>query len=183
MSEELIVRNCSPTLAGMKSASMFSYKFSSPEELTCDLRALNRKLVSKGLVFIPIRVKNDSALIYVYRPSHLARDLACSEARCILSEKGYECDNLLKCLAKLRKKLSPGGDFPHEIGLFLGYPPRDVKGFIENRAKKEKYTGTWKVYGDVKSAKQSFSKYRKCTDVYLNLLKRGKPLEHLAVSV
>lgn len=66
MSEELIVKNCSPTLAGMKSASMFSYKFSSPEALTCDLRELNRKLVSKGLVFIPIRVKNDSALIDIY---------------------------------------------------------------------------------------------------------------------
>ena len=29
----------------------------------------------------------------------------------------------------------PSGEFPHEVGLFLGYPPEDVRGFIENHAK------------------------------------------------
>lgn len=28
-----------------------------------------------------------------------------------------------------------GGEFPHEIGLFLGYPLGDVKGFIKHKAK------------------------------------------------
>ena len=26
------------------------------------------------------------------------------------------------------------GEFPHEVGLFLSYPPEDVKGFIDHRA-------------------------------------------------
>ena len=33
------------------------------------------------------------------------------------------------------------GEFPHEVGLFLGYPPEDVKGFIDHRANNFKCAG------------------------------------------
>ena len=32
------------------------------------------------------------------------------------------------------------GEFPHEVGLFLSYPPEDVKGFIDHRANNFKCT-------------------------------------------
>ena len=38
--------------------------------------------------------------------------------------------------------------FPHEIGIFLGYPLADVAGFIRNKGRNCKCIGTWKVYGD-----------------------------------
>ena len=34
------------------------------------------------------------------------------------------------------------------MGLFLSYPPEDVKGFIDHRANDFKYAGLWKAYGD-----------------------------------
>ena len=40
------------------------------------------------------------------------------------------------------------GEFPHEVGLFLSYPPEDVKGFIDHRASGFKCAGLWKVYGN-----------------------------------
>lgn len=46
------------------------------------------------------------------------------------------------------------GEFPHEVGLFLGYPPEDVEGFIENKARSCKITGYWKVYSDEEKAKR-----------------------------
>ncbi len=52
-------------------------------------------------------------------------------------------------------------DFPHEIGLFLSYPPEDVAGFIANHASLGKCTGTRKVYGDVQTAKITFARYEK----------------------
>ena len=64
------------------------------------------------------------------------------------------------------KRIKSGNEFPHEIGLFLGYPPEDVDGFINNGAKGAKYVGTWKVYGDESIAKRTFAQYknvRKCT--------------------
>ena len=46
------------------------------------------------------------------------------------------------------------GEFPHEVGLFLGYPPEDVEGFIENKACSCKLTGYRKVYSDEEKAKK-----------------------------
>ena len=35
------------------------------------------------------------------------------------------------------------GEFPHEVWLFLSYPPEDVKGFIDHRASGFKCAGLW----------------------------------------
>ena len=39
------------------------------------------------------------------------------------------------------------------MGLFLSYPPEDVKGFIAHRANDFKCAGLWKVYGDEEKAR------------------------------
>ena len=49
-----------------------------------------------------------------------------------------------QCLARLIERLKDADEFPHEIGLFLGYPPEDVEGFIQE-PNGQKYTGIWKV--------------------------------------
>lgn len=78
--------------------------------------------------------------------------------------------------------LRQDAEFPHEIGLFLGYPPEDVQGFMENKAARHKLAGCWKVYGDVDAAQQTFARYKKCTRVYLDQWRRGATLERLTVS-
>lgn len=42
--------------------------------------------------------------------------------------------------------------FPHEIGLFLSYPPEDVRGFIEHKGHESKCEGCWKVYAVIYGA-------------------------------
>lgn len=39
--------------------------------------------------------------------------------------------------------------FPHEMGLLLGYPIEDVVGFMEHSGKEYLYSGYWKVYENV----------------------------------
>ena len=75
------------------------------------------------------------------------------------------------------------GEFPHEVGLFLSYPPEDVKGFIDHGAGGFKCAGLWKVYGDEEKARSLFEKYRKCTEIYCALWQSGSRLEQLAVAV
>ena len=75
------------------------------------------------------------------------------------------------------------GEFPHEVGLFLSYPPEDVKGFIDHRANCFKCAGLWKVYSDEEKARSLFEKYRKCTEIYCALWQSGSKLERLAVAV
>ena len=180
MSEEMIVRYCSPTLAGIKTGSLFSAAFSSRRECVETLRRWNTLLRGKGLRAIPFANKNGRTSIYVYRVSRLGSDFKNAELRCILSERGYDCDCPERCIARLARKLKSGAEFPHEIGLFLGYPPEDVSGFINNG--KCRLTGAWKVYGDISCAERTFAQYKKCTRIYSELFHKGKSVERLTVA-
>ena len=72
------------------------------------------------------------------------------------------------------------GEFPHEVGLFLSYPPEDVKGFLEHRPCK--CVGCWKVYENEEAAKKTFAKYKACTRVYCRQLASGIDIERLTVA-
>ena len=78
----------------------------------------------------------------MFRPGKLVRDLEQKDAAPILEEAGYEPGDCVGCIRRLIDRLHAGGEFPHEIGLFLGYPPEDVRGFIDNRAKTSSSSAT-----------------------------------------
>lgn len=183
MSEESIIRHCSPTLAGLKTGNMFNCAYESREEMREAICKWNGKLRSKGIRILPLRYKDDSALIYLYRPSLLSKDMENKEVCRMLAERGYDLANCERCIVHLIKRLSDYSVFPHEIGLFLGYPPEDVRGFIENSACGCKCIGCWKVYGDRERAEKTFLKFKKCTQIYLDLWKKGKSIERLTVTV
>lgn len=186
MSEKLIVRHCAPTLAGLKTANMFSCMISSEDELRASIRSLNMRFRNKGICFLPLCVCKKKALIYVFRPKMLKKDFSSPLAKRLLKEHGYNVDSQSgsgACISFLRSRLGSCSDFPHEIGLFLGYPPKDVEGFIKNNAACEKCVGCWKVYSDVFSAQRTFSRYKKCTEVYTRHFDNGTTLDKLAVAI
>lgn len=181
MSEELIIKHCSPTLAGMKTGSMFSCNIPSRQAMNAYIRSINKMLVHKGVRAIPLKINNNKALIYLYRPKQLKRDFSDKEVKCILADYGYNGDLPERCILRLISKLSDNKNFPHEIGLFLGYPAEDVIGFINNKASLSKCSGYWKVYGDSDKAQKLFKKYKKCTDVYINMWQNGRSIDRLTV--
>ena len=181
MSEDYLVRNCAPTLAGLKTASLFTCPCENKTLLYTSLRELNQRLSSKGLRLLSLRFSERKALIYLYRPDMLCRDLSQSSARRLLHCLGYDPDCSEKCIARLRNKLCSDPDFPHEIGLFLGYPAEDVRGFLEQGPDCAKCSGCWKVYGDVNTAQKTFDKYKKCTRVYCECWMRTHDIDRLTV--
>lgn len=182
MSEDLLIRHCSPTLAGIKTGNLFSCDCPSKKELTRALSCLNRKLVPKGIRILPLRVCGERALIYVYRPRALENDLSDQRARELLLQYDYVPENLNACVIHLIRRLRAAEDFPHEIGLFLSYPPEDVWGFILNRVCNHKCLGCWKVYGNEQKAKTIFEKYNLCRKIYFQQWKQGKSIEQLTVA-
>lgn len=178
MSEELIVRHCAPTLANLKTGSLFVCPITDRPSFFSSLRSLNELLVPKGLRALPLRIREYSALVYLYRPSRLKKDLEDPAAIKILQDHGYSCYG--KCLPKLIERVRASEEFPHEIGLFLGYPPEDVQGFLDHRPCK--CSGCWKVYGDENKAKKTFDLYKKCERVYCQQLARGIDIERLTVA-
>ncbi len=183
MSEEAIIRHCAPTLAGLKTGNLFNFRYASRAEMRDAIGAWNRKLHAKGVRVLPLRYQNGSALIYLFRPSLLSKDIRNREAGRMLAERGYNPAACGSCIVHLIERLSEGSEFPHEIGLFLGYPPEDVCGFIENRNCGCKCTGCWKVYGDRETAEKTVQRFRKCTQIYQDQWKKGKTVEQLTVTV
>ncbi|MBQ9060037.1 MAG: DUF3793 family protein [Firmicutes bacterium] len=181
MSEDLIIRHCAPTLAGLKTGNIFNASYESEDELKRSLAAWNRILERRGLKATCLRTTPGRALIYVYRPQLLEKDLTGPEASEVLEGFGYVPNDPDSCIEHLASRIAPGSGFPHEIGLFLGYPPEDVKGFMRYGGKCCKTCGYWKVYGDAEAAEKRFAQFSKCTGVYLKCMACGAGLEKLAV--
>ncbi len=179
MSEQQFIRSTAPTLAGIKTGSLFPFRYASRAEAIRALRRYNRRLTPKGLRLLPLRMTDSFAMLYLYRPGQLGADLQKREAAALLHQAGYPDAREDSCLRELRRRLADGADFPHEIGLFLSYPPEDVRGFIEHRDCK--CVGCWKVYGDEAAARRTFDRYARCTDCYLRQNAKGCPLERLTV--
>lgn len=213
MLENYLIDCCAPTLASLKSGSLFNCKCPEGACIEDVVDRWNEGFSDLGITMCILRRTDTTALIYVYRNTSLARTLKDPEVQAFLSSYGYEscscCDgcstgecSISSCLEHLRSRIAlsnsgenigaesgrSGGEagcgsserccsemkFPHEIGVFLGYPLQDVKGFIENNGRNSKYTGLWKVYGDKAASMRMFEKYRKCFSVYSDLWRSGR---------
>ncbi len=181
MSEDTVIRCCAPTLAGIKTGSVFNCDFRDPGDMTASLRIINRCLVAKGACIVPLRYRDGKALIYLYRPLMLEHDLNDPVAGEILEAYGYPEGKPGRRIAYLIRRLRKYDVFPHEIGLFLGYPSADVLGFMEHG--ECKYTGLWKVYGsDVEQAKRFFERCLRCTRAYIQRSREGWSLSRLTIT-
>lgn len=181
MSEKELILHCAPTLAGMKTGSLFGYHYPSVTEMYGHIRRFNAAYRRKGVCAVPLQYRDGRALIYLYRPARLKKDLTARGAGQILGGLDYPCDDHARCVVRLIRRLKEQKTFPHEIGLFLGYPPEDVRGFMENRPN-PKCTGVWKVYGDADAAQKTFAKYHKCTATYHRKWAEGRPMEQMIVA-
>lgn len=179
--EKQLILHCSPTLAGIKTANLFNYAFSSKEDYNDSLYLANQTLNSKGVYIETLRIENTNALVFVYRKSLLTNELMRKDIKAFLEMCGYQGDSIDDFILKLKSRFEFSKEFPHEIGLFLGYPLPDVIGFIKNKGKHCKYTGHWKVYSDEYEAVKLFEKYQQCRNVYTRLFFKGKTIDQLTI--
>lgn len=180
--EKCLILHCSPTLASLKTASLFTLEFSCRNELLEALRGWNKRLFDKGVAMIALRETDNRALIYVFRKSKLREALCCPKVKSFLQNNGYGGASIGKALFTLRAHLSELGDFPHEIGIFLGYPLEDVIGFIKNKGQNCKCAGCWKVYCNECEAAKTFALFKKCETIYMRLWERGRSVRQLTVA-
>ena len=180
--EQELITHCAPTLASLKTASLFNLRYSCEKQLACQLAAWNARFRGKGVELMLLRKTKTRALIYVFRRTHLQQDLLQPGVEPFLKSCGYAGTDADGALQTLCGRLQETRQFPHEIGLFLGYPLCDVYGFICNKGRGCKCVGCWKVYGDEQAAARLFAKYEKCRAVYGRLWREGRSVLQLTVS-
>lgn len=182
--EDLLIAYCAPTLAGVKPANLFRFRGGSLEQVRRLSRRWDRALKPCG---VRVRILKEcpalsAGMVYVYREDWVARLLADGPRRAFLEREGYALSGVSAMLDQLSARLCLERDYPHEIGIFLGYPLEDVVGFIENRGWNYTCCGCWKAYGDPAAARERFDRYRRCTALYKERYARGVPLLQLVVA-
>ena len=98
-----------------------------------------------------------------------------------LQAMGYGDTSPDGALAFLRQRLAESPCFPHEIGVFLGYPLSDVIAFMRDGGRGCRCSGCWKAYTNECEAMRIFQRYKACRAAYQTLFRAGWPLERLTV--
>ena len=182
MLDKFLIRHSAPTLAGLKTANLFWYPWEKEEELKEALARWKEIFLEKGLDIQVMKVNGKRALLYVFRVGKLREELRREKTKGILTTQGYCYETLEEAIEILKSRMGDNGSFPHEVGLFLGYPEEDVWGFMVNQGKNCKCSGCWKVYCDECSAMKTFCRFKKCEEVYQRLFLAGKPVRQLIVA-
>lgn len=180
--EETLIRHCAATLAGHKCASLFSYQPEEGESFEDNLIGVSRYLVEKGVRVRLLKRCREGGLVYVFRPRQLEALLAKPDVRAFLASCGYQDFSVNVCLSTLSKNIRCEAEFPHEIGVFLGYPLNDVICFIENKGCGCGCQGCWKAYTNLDQAQRVFALYQKCREVYTRCFLRGFSVSRLTVA-
>ena len=115
-----------------------------------------------GLMALELVDRRDSLLLFLYNPISLAALLARKGVVALLRRTGYQNPaDMAAALAELQSRLQYGA-FPHEIGAFLGYPLKDVVGFMGLASVKFTCQGPWKIYGDPSGSLELAEACRQC---------------------
>ena len=193
--ESTMVATCAPTLAGVKPANLVSFR-------TVDKAALYELVLRWQEILAPHRISvrilkecslTPAFLVYVYRQNWLADILSQSDVQLFLSSEGYRIYHqdknqggpvdTDKMLGQLSNRLCQQKTFPHDVGIFLGYPLEDVVGFIEHKGQNYTYCGLWKSYGDPVKAEAHAQVVLKCISMYRKLFESGTSIGQLVVAV
>lgn len=111
-----------------------------------------------NLNFTELRENDDVVVLMIYDSNSIAKCVSEVENKEFLKQIGYNDGSVKDYINKLKIRYEKY-HCPHELGLFLGIPIKDVKDFIDCTDKKCLMCGYWKVYNDFEEAKEMFSKY------------------------
>lgn len=161
---------CAPVIMGLKISNLLIVPNKSIDKVWTILEG--SKLSSQVLLR-----KEEKIVILVYRMDSLREYLSQAEIKKLLWRLGYrkvEWEELLPVfIGRYQRYCRYGGDFPHEMGILLGYPVEDVIGFIENNGKNFLYLGYWKVYKDKKEKIRLFQKFELAKKALIQLTATG----------
>jgi hypothetical protein len=115
--------------------------------------------------------------VLLFHRDSLENYLGKQKVRKMLMQAGYtdlSLDGILKEFSvRYRWYMETKNDFPHEMGLLLGYPTEDVEGFITHRGDNCLCVGYWKVYANKERKLKIFERFEMATERLIQLLSYG----------
>lgn len=168
--EKILAEHSAPVLFGLKPAALFSLK---KVELATLWLYAEQQLYQHGIAVKEMSHRGGNYQVMLYRPKLLKTTLANPQAISILCPLGYPIGTDLPVMLRYLKRRMLEDEYPHEIGLFLGYPPVDVLGFVLNKGRGYKLCGLWKVYGNEAEARRIFAQHDACRQRMVQHVEKG----------
>ncbi|WP_243414587.1 DUF3793 family protein [Sporosalibacterium faouarense] len=143
-----LIQTLGPVILGVKPAEILSFpkndvniadKISKIRFFFKDCRKISFKI---------FRYNEKSTKILFYTPKSLDSVLIDKRNNKFLISIGYPKAYSLESYLNYIIEKMKGGTIPDEIGIFLGYPLKDVMGFIGHPSLKLTKVKGWRVYGD-----------------------------------
>jgi hypothetical protein len=154
----VISYGAAPTIKGRKPSSLIAFS-TRRKNLFALWHCFKQEICPEfNLEYFELKDGAEIAIVLFYRRKMLERYLGNSRNLEFLNSVGYqEAVSWEEKLQLLKSRFA--FTCPHEVGIFLGFPVDDVKGFIENKGKNYLLSRYWKVYRNRERAEHLFRIY------------------------
>lgn len=134
-----------------------------------------------NICFKTLQTRERALLLFCYNPDQLETHLAHAGIRVLLKKAGYDTTLSSEALlTELCRRFESSGVFPHEIGLFIGYPAKDVAAFMGLVTLPFACQGPWKIYGNPVQSLGLADQHRCCRQRMAAILATG---DHMALEL
>jgi len=171
-----VLKNIGATIMGAKPAELRNIRFNNPEFWS---RCKSTILAYDEIKMIELKQKIGRKQVLFYHESALDQQLSKPEVLEFLKNHGYPQNYNLKSYLQFLVKRLKSDDFPHEIGIFFGYPLKDVLGFMGYSNLEMTYSKEWKIYGDKASSLLQLKKFEMAREYFNQRLDRIEEVERL----
>ena len=173
--ETRLALQCAPVITGIKISNLLS--------VSCeDAGQVKDILKGTGIQCYCLYRQEKKYIYFLFRTKEFEAYLQEPDVRQVLLRLGYKDFTVTKVIRAFQRRYEAYIQyckFPHEIGLLLGYPIEDVKGFMINKGKNYLYAGYWKVYENVEEKKLLFDAYESAKEGLLLLVGNGYEMKSI----
>lgn len=112
-----------------------------------------------GLEYVELKVEKGSSLVLFLNRAALEATLAEPRNARWLAKLGYPGGGNADAMLEELKARSRREGMPHEVGIFIGYPLKDVAGFMSRIPATPLHNSPWKVYGNARESVEKMALY------------------------
>lgn len=171
-----IALQCSLVLSGIKPSNLLIYSNH------CE-GCISEELKNTGAEHMKLYTGSKESVSIIFNREKLEKALLDEENRKFIKQYGYEDFSVNSVIEKLAGRYTGfkegRAEFPHEMGIVLGYPLEDVSGFIENNGKNYLYSGYWKVYKNAEEKIQLFKIYKDIKKYFVEQIENGRQIHQI----
>ena len=171
--EVRLVLQCAPVITGIKMSNLLTVSSEDKEQVS-------KILDGTGIQYYCLYQQEKKSIYFLFQRLELEEYLQEVKIIAVFKIFGYNEMSLTRIFQIFKERyigyMQQGKEFPHEMGILLGYPLEDVEGFIKNKGKNYLYAGYWKVYENVEEKRLLFDAYESAKEGLVMLVANGYAL-------